>query len=84
MYDVLHKRKVFLDSFAEGLEVFHIRSAIRAFPILFEELFVASGSCSPADVLSVLQFKDTESDCRVARLLKSAVSKFDESGRHVL
>ena len=81
VYNVLHKRKVFLDAFVEGLELFHIGSAIRAFPSLFEELFVASGSCCPADVLSILNFKDSKkSDSRVARLLKSTILKFDESG----
>ncbi len=61
--------------------MFHIASAIHAFPSLFEELFVASDKCCPDDVLSVLEYgSDAERDCRVAGFLKSALMTFDESG----
>ena len=83
-HDVLHKRKVLLDCFAEGLEVFSARSAIQAFPDLLEELFVASESCSPQDVLAILHFEEGfEQDpdkLRVAGYLKACIERLDEAG----
>jgi len=58
IYDVFHKRKVFLDAFAEGLGIFHLKTAINAFPELFKELFIVSDTCSSSDVLVILHFDD--------------------------
>ena len=48
LYDVL-QWKVFLDAFAGGLEVFHLKTAMNTFPELLRELFIASDECSPSD-----------------------------------
>ena len=78
---------MFLDAFSEGLEVFYLKSAIEAFPDLFEQLFVASDTCSPNDVLSILQFRDdlaaNPEQLRVAGFLKSVIRKLDETGKVV-
>ena len=76
-YDVLQKRKAFLDAFAEGLEVFHLKTAVNLFPALFEPLFVSSGKCSPDDVLGILDFSDTLVGHRerVANYLKAFISE---------
>ena len=58
IHDVLHKQKVYLDAFAEGLEVFHLKTAINTFPKLFKELFVASDACTPSDVIAILHFDE--------------------------
>lgn len=80
--DVLHKRKVFLDAFAEGLEVFSIKRGISAFPEIFRALFVASDMCCPEDILSILHFDELDDNSRrVAEYLKSVIQKLGESGK---
>lgn len=80
IYDILHKRKVFLDAFLEGLEVFHLKAAVCAFPALFEGLFVASPRCSAQEVLDILQYDenlDTDGE-RVVGYLENTISELDE------
>ena len=82
IYDILHKRKVFLDAFLEGLEVFHLKAAVCAFPALFEGLFVASPRCSAQEVLDILQYDenlDTDGE-RVVGYLENTISELDEEG----
>ena len=56
-HDVLQKRKVYLDAIASGLEEFKVLSAMKCFPDLFMEMFVASDKVVTAsDVLGVLKF----------------------------
>ena len=84
IYDVLHKRKVFLDAFSEGLEVFHLKTAINTFPELFRELFVASDACSPDDVLAILHFDEDlgPQEQRVLNYFKKAIRKLNETGTY--
>lgn len=72
-----------LDSLADGLEVFSLKSAISAFPDQFQELFVASGSCSAEAVMSIVQLAplDNEEKIRVAGHFKSALKGMSESGK---
>ena len=72
-----------MDSFADGLEVFGLKSGISAFPDLFQELFLASDTCSPEDILSILHLSDLESDdeAKVAGYLKTAIRRLSESGK---
>ena len=56
IHNVLHKRKLYLDAFTEGLAVFQLRTAIATFPELFKELLVATDVCSSSDVLDILHF----------------------------
>ena len=44
MYDALIKRKAFLDSIGEGLELFQVKTLIASHPKFFERKFVASSS----------------------------------------
>ena len=85
VYDALHKRKVYLDCFAEGLEVFRIHSAICIFPEMFEELFVAAEECSTSNVLSAMKYpvelKPEEE--RVGRYLRLTIEQLDERGMKV-
>ncbi len=54
-YDAFQKRKVYLDSFAEGLEEFGVRTVMRAFPDVLESVFTVSSEISPSDVSSILK-----------------------------
>ena len=84
IYDVLHKRKVFLDAFTEGLEIFHLKTAINTFPELFKELFIASDTCSSSDVIAILHFDDIcgPEEQRVANYLKDAIQVLNETGAY--
>lgn len=84
-YDVLQKRKVFFDALSDGLEVFHLKAAVNAFPILFEPLFVASGKCLPGDVLGILRFEQALEGNRerVSGYLKNFIGKLSEPGECV-
>ena len=55
VYDALHKRKVFLDSFGEGLETFGVLSFIRMFP---EE--IRPGFSSPEVIIVCGHVKTTK------------------------
>lgn len=49
-YDVLQKRKPFLDQIMEGIQEFQLAKCIKMFPDIFEPLFVNSGKCEAKDV----------------------------------
>ena len=55
MHEALYKRKPFLDSFSEGLQVLGATDIIRHFPDVFKPAFVFSGQVTPANVLKILQ-----------------------------
>lgn len=55
LYDALHKKKMYLDSFGEGLEEFGVLSLIKAFPEKFESSFTVPESIQPSDVVAVLK-----------------------------
>lgn len=55
VYDALHKRKLFLDSFGEGLEVFGILNFLQKFPAEMKTAFVSKGTLIPEDVLKMLK-----------------------------
>lgn len=54
LYEALHKRKVFLDAFGEGLEVFGVWSLIRHFPEEMRGALVAPDSISASDVVKIV------------------------------
>ena len=82
VYDALHKRKLFLDAFGEGLEVFGIWSLIGSFPELMKPIFVPGGSVQPSDVLSILQTDRSMSadEERVWGFLTSFIRHSSEDG----
>lgn len=41
LYEALHKRKVFLDAFGEGMEVLGVLSLIQLFPEMMKPAFTA-------------------------------------------
>lgn len=53
MYDALYKKKGYLDSFSEGLEMYRLFSLIKLFPLIFETAFVSKNITS-VDVLNNL------------------------------
>ena len=82
-YDALQKRMVFLDAFAEGLEMFKIHTAIKHFTPLFECMFLAPSSCSSSDVLSIMSVSNralNDKQRLVLTFLQGAVNQLDEEG----
>lgn len=61
LHEALYKRKPFLDSFSDGLQVLGVRDMICHFPNIFKPAFVFSGHVTPADVLKILHPKPDES-----------------------
>ncbi len=55
VYEALHKRKLFLDSFGEGLEVFGVLGFIQKFTDELKPAFVSSGILISDDVLKILK-----------------------------
>jgi len=82
LYQALLKRKVYLDAFSDGLEVYRLRTAINLFPKRFKDLFVSSDSCSPGDVLAVLKFPSemNSDEERVANYLRKYVRRLQQEG----
>lgn len=78
----MHKRKLYLDAFAEGLETFQLRTAITTFPELFKELFVASDVCSPTDVLAIFHFDENlgPEEERLRTYFHDAMMQLTETG----
>ena len=65
--------------------MFSLRSAINAFPEIFEPLFVALDSCSAEDVLGIVQFEEGfEEDpakLRVAEYFRACIQGLEEDGK---
>ena len=55
LYDALHKRRIYLDAFASGLEVFGLKTIISHFPEVFKAAFVCSGRVTSSNVIKMLQ-----------------------------
>ena len=87
VFDALHKRKLFLDSFGEGLEVFGVLSFIQKFPAEMKSAFVSKGILSPEDVLKILTPKaavDNMSDkeTRVYHFFKNYVNQCTDKRKY--
>ena len=54
IYDVLIKRKPFLDSLSEGLETFKVKMMISSYPKFFANKFVAPIRLSKSQVKDVI------------------------------
>ena len=85
LHEVLYKRKPFLGSFSEGLQVLGVRVMIRHFPDVFKPAFVFSGQVTPADVLKILQSRPDEGEMsenikRVWEYVQSFVEAADSDG----
>ena len=81
-YDVLKKRKVYLDSIAERLDEFGILSAIKCFPELFSDLFVPSTPMVAKDVLEIMEFPDrmAKEERVVAGFVEDCVDQLSQCG----
>ena len=55
LYDALHKRRIYLDAFASGLEVFGLKTLISHFPEILKPLFVSTGEIKPVEVIELLK-----------------------------
>ena len=80
-YDFLQKRKVYLDSIAEGLDEFGVLSAMKCFPELFSDLFVPSPMVAK-DVLEIMEFPDrmAEEERVVAGFVEDCVDQLSQCG----
>lgn len=69
-YDVIQKRKPYLDQIMEGLQDFQLSDLLKMFPSVFEPVFVNNGKCDPFDVVNILDYKpSTELSREEARVL---------------
>lgn len=55
VFDALHKRKAFVDSLGEGLEVFGIVSFMKKFPEEMKPILVCDGQLTPESVIAILR-----------------------------
>ena len=62
LYDALHKRRIYLDAFANGLEVLGLKTVISHFPEPFKSVFVFSGIITSSDVIKMLHPKPSTAD----------------------
>ena len=54
-YDALHKRRIYLDAFASGLEVLGVKTMISHFPETLKPLFVSLGVVKAKEVIELLK-----------------------------
>lgn len=53
LYDALHKRRIYLDEFASGLEVLGLKTLISHFPETLKPLFVSTGELKAREVVEL-------------------------------
>ena len=83
LYDVLHKRRIFLDAIGNGLEVLGMCTLISHFPEVFKAAFVSSGRLGSNDVRELLKPVTTNIDIdqiRVWGYLLMFIDQASESG----
>ncbi len=83
-YNALQKRKVFLDSIAQGLDEFGILSVIQFFPDLFSGLFISSTKMAN-DVLEIIRYpeKMTEEEGMAMCFFKECVQQLSQHGQFI-
>ena len=81
-HNALQKRKVYLDSIAQGLDEFGILSAMKFFPDLFSALFIPSTQVVAKDILGLIRFpeKMNEEEQVVFGFLKECVEQLSQQG----
>lgn len=62
IYSALYKRKVYLDSIAEGLERYKIHSLMKIFPEMFKPSFTSKIFSSQDIINSIVPIGDMDSD----------------------
>lgn len=80
VYEALHKRRPFLDSFGEGLEIYGLLSFIQKFTAEMKPAFVPDGILCSDDVLQIMKPKIsgeviTPEESRVYTFLKNYVKQ---------
>lgn len=86
LYEALYKRKSYLDSLANGLEVLQVKEMISNFPEKFKPAFVHVGELSSSDVLKMLHPKPNESEMndnteRIWNYLIVFINSADHAGK---
>ena len=85
LHAAVHKRKPFLDSFSDGLQVLGIKDMICHFPEVFKPAFVFSGEVTPLDVLRILYPRPSENEMnestnRVWKYVTTFIEAADSDG----
>ena len=85
LHEALHKRKPFLDSFSDGLQVLGVKDMICHFPEVFKPAFVFSGGVTPLDVLKILHPRPRENEMnestkRVWKYVTTFIEAADSDG----
>jgi len=85
LHEALHKRKPFLDSLADGLQVSGVWDIICHFPDVFYKAFVFSGKVTPSEVLAILKPSPDEKEMnenakRVWKYVMEYVTRSDKKG----
>ena len=80
-----HKRKPFLDSFSDGLQVLGVKDMICHFPEVFKPAFVFSGGVTPLDMLKILHPRPRENEInestkRVWKYVTTFIEAADSDG----
>ena len=85
IYSALHKRKVYLDAFAEGLECYKIHSLMRIFPQLFKPSFTSKELCSEDVINSIVPVGIMDNDTeRLTSALFDFINELTISGTSML
>ncbi len=81
----MHKRRVFLDALASGLEVLGVKTLISKFPLVMKNAFVSDGVVKSEDVGRILKPNPSvmtmdENQLRVWEYLLAFINQADEKG----
>lgn len=85
LYDALHKRRIYIDAFACGLEAVGVKTMISHFPELLKPLFVSTGIVKAKEVIKLLKSKPSvsamdENQRSVREYLLAFINQASEAG----
>ena len=81
-YNALQKRKVYLDSIAQGLDEIGIFVPMKYFPDLFSCMFIPSTEVVASDILNIMKYPKGMNDKEkmVAGFIKECVKQLSQCG----
>lgn len=82
LFDVLQKHRICIDAIVEGLQVFKLVTAMKAFPEYFKYLFVQK-HCSPTDIINCIRFGGCgmyDKEQWLEHLIKRTIEEMSNSG----